>query len=389
MISQKYSPFLENWYQSKQIAPLKTILGYSGAAHPTIYTGTYPETHNRWNRFILSPKTSPFRFISQIPFLKAIDLIPNILFRRMSKYCLSTTMRMLMKSKYDSLDFKDIPFFMLKFFDITEKKLLLHEPRSVSTIPTFFDILRKNGLQYLYCGWPESENSIIPKLKKYSKNADVICIYTGSLDPIAHVYGNQSIKTFQCIRRLDRLTSDIYKVCTQKFGNEFNLIVCSDHGFTDINFTFDVYKILRRIREIKIKKDYLVFYDATMIRFWYFNEKAKRIIQKMIRIEGNNLGKFLTDSDKMQLHLNFRNNSYGDDIFLLKEGGFVFPNFVTIKVLKGMHGYSPHFKSQNGIFMHNHYFNQQRTIQLVDILPTLLELLDIHKPSYVIGKSVL
>src|SRR5437867_3550969 len=50
-------------------APLKTVLGYSSGAIPTILTGKTPAEHGHWNLFYYAPERSRFRWLRHLGFL--------------------------------------------------------------------------------------------------------------------------------------------------------------------------------------------------------------------------------------------------------------------------------------------------------------------------------
>ena len=49
--------------------PLRTILGYSSGAIPTILTGRPPVEHGHWNLFYYDPARSPFAWLRRLAFL--------------------------------------------------------------------------------------------------------------------------------------------------------------------------------------------------------------------------------------------------------------------------------------------------------------------------------
>src|ERR1700734_2916736 len=51
--------------------PVKTVLGFSSGAIPTILTGVPPSVTGHWNLFYYDPKGSPFRW------LKPFQLLPD------------------------------------------------------------------------------------------------------------------------------------------------------------------------------------------------------------------------------------------------------------------------------------------------------------------------
>src|SRR5439155_6518704 len=50
-------------------APLRTVLGFSSGAIPTILTGLPPAAHSHWNLFYYDPDHSPFRWLRHFQFL--------------------------------------------------------------------------------------------------------------------------------------------------------------------------------------------------------------------------------------------------------------------------------------------------------------------------------
>src|SRR5881394_536681 len=49
--------------------PLRTVLGYSSGAIPTILTGLPPALTGHWNLFYYDPAKSPFRWLRHFSFL--------------------------------------------------------------------------------------------------------------------------------------------------------------------------------------------------------------------------------------------------------------------------------------------------------------------------------
>ena len=65
-------------------APLRTVLGFSSGAIPTMLTGVPPAENGHWNLFYYDPKGSPFRWFRPFRFLpKAI--VENRVARKIMK----------------------------------------------------------------------------------------------------------------------------------------------------------------------------------------------------------------------------------------------------------------------------------------------------------------
>jgi hypothetical protein len=127
-----------------------------------------------------------------------------------------------------------------------------------------------------------------------------------------------------------------------------------------------------------------------MVRLWYFNEKAKKIRDK---IEALEYGRFLSEKDKKELKINFRHRYYGDDIFLISPPHNIFPNFVSWIKPHAMHAYHPKEKSQTGMTMligESEKIKRERgSVCLVEFMPTILDYFNLMAPKTCKGKSLL
>ena len=59
--------FLNDWLPYR--TPLRTVLGFSSGAIPTILTGEDPAKTGHWNLFYYDPRRSPFQWMRRLDFL--------------------------------------------------------------------------------------------------------------------------------------------------------------------------------------------------------------------------------------------------------------------------------------------------------------------------------
>src|SRR5579864_7199932 len=59
--------FLQDWLPFRR--PLRTVLGFSSGAIPSILTGVPPAQNGHWNLFYYDPEGSPFRWMKYLSFL--------------------------------------------------------------------------------------------------------------------------------------------------------------------------------------------------------------------------------------------------------------------------------------------------------------------------------
>ena len=136
-----------------------------------------------------------------------------------------------------------------------------------------------------------------------------------------------------------------------------------------------------------------MFLDSTMVRFWFFSDRAERLIVDLLdNIEG---GHILSQAEKDKYHLNYSHNKFGDIIFLVDPGVLIFPNFYQNKrPVKGMHGYAPETPDQQSALL-IHFPKVKETkrfeepVDMRRVFPTLLDLLDLPIPEGTTAKSLL
>src|SRR5690242_12654315 len=66
-INAQTTPRLFNLFHNGFFKSVKTLLGYSSTIAPSIFSGKYPEEHNVWGVYKMSPQTSPFKVPKIIP----------------------------------------------------------------------------------------------------------------------------------------------------------------------------------------------------------------------------------------------------------------------------------------------------------------------------------
>ena len=137
----------------------------------------------------------------------------------------------------------------------------------------------------------------------------------------------------------------------QKAGIEPKFTIISDHGMTAKTGTVDIIEKIESLN-LKFGVDYAAVYDSTMARFWYLTSHAKDIIQKRLN-QPDCKGVIVTNEEKHQYGINFTNNRFGDDIFLMNAGIQIEPSDLGKKALNGMHGFSPEDKDSYAAFLSN------------------------------------
>ena len=89
----------------------------------------------------------------------------------------------------------------------------------------------------------------------------------------------------------------------------------------------------------------------------------------------------------------FKDGRFGNEIFLLEPGNLIFPNYhqaiLNKERHKGMHGYHPGHISMKGIFtITGGVKSRLEDIEVVDIVPSLLNLMGLMPPEYMRGRII-
>lgn len=350
--------------------------------------GLYPDEADGGAQFWYEPEASPFSFL--VGWVQVLDLLPDLperVFRRLIKHivrwrCTSPT-----------LSTTRTPFHLLKYFGFP-MGCRMDKPEFVKT-DTVFDHLAMTGRKWLYHGTPDYKvdlDSIITRAEKdLFSPVEFAFFHIGDLDQFGHKYGPESVEIKEVLKRIDKGIEYIFKISKNRF-EEVHLVIMGDHGMMKVKRHLDILSELKTLT-VKLEKDYLVFLDSTMARFWFFSDKAERLIVNLLgNMKG---GHIITQDERDRYHLNYSHNKFGDVIFLVNPGVLILPNFYqNKKPVKGMHGYAPETpEQQSALLIHSSKVNEPKRfgdpVDMRRVFPTILDLLDIPIPEGTIARSLI
>ncbi|MCX7767067.1 MAG: alkaline phosphatase family protein [Candidatus Sumerlaeia bacterium] len=282
---------------------LRTVLGYSCAAQPTIFTGEMPDKHHHWAMYYRTTKKSSFAW------LKLFQFLPHIIknhprFRRQL---------LKMHRKFSGItgyyNLYNIPFKYFPFFDICEKRDI-YAPGGIENCVTIFDLMAQSGKRYRVWTWrtpmPQAFTELQASLAE-PECYDLLFLYTDWLDGFLHLNRTNSDRVQFGIRTLAQKITDVLTVAQSKHNN-IKVIVFSDHGMTPVTQTIDLWRAIRELPLIE-GKDYLPFYDSTMCRFWFFTPEAREQITSFLRQQ--RCGRVLEEEELRQEGIFFPDRRFG------------------------------------------------------------------------------
>jgi predicted AlkP superfamily pyrophosphatase or phosphodiesterase len=376
-VTKDNMPFLHSLSKNGISGSLKPPPSFS--LYPTWFAGLYPNESGRWG-YYYSPETSPHRFIK--PLLPVAD---KIMITR--KLCNLIMWKLFYPYQTPALF---LPLNLACYFESNEK-LPPWAPNFVPHI-TLFDILRKNGLKWLFIG-PSYTSTILRHFaKKVSEESSFIWLFFSEVDHICHTYGPASRRAQETLNVIDLAIRAVFNKLKRIFP-KVDVLVFGDHGSVECKEIVDIEHILKTL-DVKPPRDYLYFLGATDAKFWFKNNYSRAVIEKTLN--KLKLGKILKNSELTEYKCKFNNSRYGELIWFANEGTIISPNFFNGPIIpKAMHGYLPQAKDNWSAFvlsspdLNAKGIKLQAPFELVDVFPTLLDLLNLEIPEKNGRKSIL
>ena len=340
-IDRENTPFLS----TQDTRPLTPVFGFKQLASAFGYpdplsTGFFAEHY-------FDPARSPHRWsrISPPFLLSAIDRLPRFLIDMTYRHILRQTASL-----------KLVPLDMLRFF-ITDNRAYPDDSPLIA-------LLREKGLTQRLIFYPEAKTNVdafnlLQEMHGSGQLPQFLLVHFPSLDQLGHISGTTSEYLQQMVQQTDRMIGEVVAM----FGRNSRIIIFSDHGMCEVKGTINV---LEKIREAgRPGKEFAVFLDSTMARFWTFRESSLETITRILGSERH--------GQVIPLQNPEMRDRFGDILFLVSPGYLIYPNYYDSKPPKAMHGYNVPLPSEsdlNGILF---------TVNMPNLtLPDKLSMLDLY-----------
>ncbi len=326
--------------------PLRTVLGYSSAAIPTILTGVPPATHQHWNLFYYDPTGSPFRWLRHLRFLPDAVLDHRVT-RRLLKE---------MGRRWLGLG----PLFeccvsprILHLFNWVEKRNI-YGRRGIVGAPSIFDRLTEDGIpHHVYSYHDGSDDTILRRAERDIETGEgnFFFVYLSEMDAFLHHHRADPDGVAEQLASYEMRLRALFE-STRRVDPEASLTVFSDHGMTPIRRKYDLLKEIDGLG-LRMPDDYLAVYDSTMARFWFFSSQARDKVTAAL--SAVRCGHMLTDAELEKLGVLFPDGRYGELVFLLDPGCLFARSDFNGQGWSpaAMHGYHPDDPDSDGIFLTN------------------------------------
>lgn len=325
---------------------LRTVLGFSSGAIPTMLTGVLPARNGHWNLFYYDPEGSPFRFLRYIRALPG-----SILDSRVSRKLLKEAGRHLLGlgRNFECCVSPSI----LHLFNWVEKKNIYSEG-GISGAPSIFDELAASAIPYRAYSYNDcSDGEIIRRATRdiAAGHARFVFLYLSEMDMFLHTHCMDGGEIEKRLKWYAARLRTLFELALRE-SSDSSIVICSDHGMTPVRKHYDLMKDVEAL-ELRMPSDYVAVYDSTMARFWFFSEAARQEISSVL--EKTTCGRILSDGELQRLGVFFQDGRFGHLIFLLHPGcmlarsDFNGPQWMPA----GMHGYHPDDPHSDAIFLSN------------------------------------
>ncbi len=204
---------------------------------------------------------------------------------------------------------------------------------------------------YSYHHW--NDEQILERAQADLENSDAefFFVYLCELDRELHTFWAYPERLERMLGEYERKLRTLCETAL-RLDPDASLAIFSDHGMAPVTDRYDLMKDVDALGW-RMPDDYLVVYDSTMARFWFFNEKARASVNACLA--GQNCGQILSDRELQELGIYFPDLRFGETIFLLNSG-FMFyrSDFHSGNWLpEGMHGYHPNDPYSDAVFLSN------------------------------------
>ena len=311
---------------------LRSVFGYSSACIPSILSGRWPVEHRNWCYFVYDPANSPFRSLRHLRWL------PRALTsRRIFRHRLSRILKVHLKFR-GYFDLYNIPFEYISMFDFSEKKNPL-QPNGLNRGPNIFDYMQERGISWHVSdpkvGERQNLDNLLTEIRRES--IDFGFLYWPDLDGVLHRVGNTSPEVPAKLDSYEPWLDELMACAREHYG-EVQLTIFSDHGMANCDRLLDLRAILAPLG-LRMGYDYAVVYDSTMARFWFFDGRARKLVEDCLR--GVPEGRIVPDAELEELGTLFPDRHFGELIFLVEEGVLIVPSHMGERPIRAMHGYHP------------------------------------------------
>lgn len=326
-----------NFLRSREFLPefgyragLRTVLGYSCACHPTLFSGRMPHEHGHGSMYALNSGHSPLEAARRWSWLPA-RLAENHRVRARLQGVIGREV-----TGYFSL--YEVPTRLLPRFELVEPRNIF-EPGAIRRGTTVFDDVAAAPVRSRVRDWRTPEIEALTEFESALGNGEIDwgLIYLPGLDGLLHAEGSGGAGVATHLAWYEGWVRRLREAATRG-ADEVRVYLFSDHGMSDVREGLDVIGPLERAFG-RNGDAYLAFYDSTMVRVWADDPALRERMRGFLA--DLPAGRLIADGEREELGVAFTDRGQGDLCWVCDEGVLVVPSYMGRTMLAGMHGYHP------------------------------------------------
>ena len=334
-LSKEDTPFMHDMASNGVRTVIDPLFAFRGI-ETTMFTGVWPEVHGTWTEICLrQDRAAAYNSLAKL-MVRFLDFVASDKIRKIGRIAIQ---RLVERSSI-RLTPNLIPAEAVEYFESSQKRAIF-ESGSASAIPTIFDLLREKDVKFAFIEPPilTGDRGVVSKVANLAKSEEDIKLWYlkfGKPDKVGHEFGPHPQHFNTILRQTDSYVREVIGILEERYG-ELNIMILADHGMSSVTRHHDLLLDLKSLKA-ELYKDYIVFLDSTMARFWFLDEESR--IEVRTLLNSLDFGHVLSNEEMKKLHIPLQRR-YGDLIFAVGEGKMIYPDFWSgTRKAKGMHGYA-------------------------------------------------
>jgi Type I phosphodiesterase / nucleotide pyrophosphatase len=358
----------------------------------TLLTGAWPHEHGLWG-----PRLKP-DWRRRTPAQRLVDLLPDIA---------TTTGQCALHALNGPIDLATMPprrhrrFDWLRF-NIKQMNDVGKVLQPINGMASLCTVVGPSRSRYVY----HDDYWDLDRLFDSVGNGDFVLemVDVHCLDHLQHWNMNDPARITEFLRGVDSFVARLH---AKSQSRSLGFVVLSDHGMEPVDRVVDLRKVLDGLDLPADAWD--VFIENTKATLWFHDARAGARIADALRASG--LGTLVGREEMRRYNLVFDDDRYGSAYFYAPPGSTFFLNdfhqplaSLVRTVLdrqqrrrfrvpwhQADHGYLPDNDCEVGFMLlaEEGYEADQETVALIDLAPTLLDLLGLPRPDSMKGRPML
>lgn len=359
-----------------------TLRGVStGTPLAALSTGHYGDRAGGMSPMVYDPEGSPFRWLARRPgsILASVQR-PGPVTRAVIK-------------RFTRHDPGWVPPGFLPSLRPVDPRRFLRRPHALG-VPSMADLCREHGLRLSYLGAPGSDAQVLSRLVRALRDEGKSDLYIAELsgcqqEAIARGPSSDAFHS-RTLRGLDQGLASVHAALSTSHAS-WDLLVCGDEGMTSVDHVVDVAPLFKDAG-VRPGKDYVAFVQGPLMRLWYHSRHARSAIEaRLAQVRGVQL---VPDEERLRSRIPM-DRSEGDRLVAAQPGVVFSPEWGRPRraPTRGMHGYLDK-QAEGGapavlVSSSDDVAERQITERpLVDVFPTLCDLLGLRTPGGQEGRSL-